>query len=254
MRAFTTSILIVSCVVGRSAGADRKDDLFASWQGAQRDVSSLIVEFTLKTKDLAIDKVQSANGAFRLIRTGKGEVFASYEVLPQGTKDDKSSQSSGLLNNGSIYLLNHDNKTAIKFEFGDGELRGFLEKYFNPFVRLLDKRRAEEQCKIKVLKQDKWYTYLSVKPKKVRQFGWFPDSFQEGRVVLMNEASDAVPKDMPQQFWYTDGIYGYTFEIKSWQLNPVVPPKLAEFGKPEDRPGWKVLDWNKFKAEAISGE
>ena len=105
-----------------------------------------------------------------------------------------------------------------------------------------------------MVKQDDWYTYLVVKPKNVRRFGWLPDRFQDGRVVLMNKASDTVPQDMPRQLWYTDGINDYTFEIKSWRLNPVDSLKLEEFAKPEDRPGWKVLGWNKFQAGDISGE
>ena len=112
----------------------------------------------------------------------------------------------------------------------------------------------EEQCKIEVVKQDGWYTYLAVKPKKVRRSGWFPDTFHDGRVVLMNKASDTVPQDMPRQLWYTDGINDYSFAIKSWRFNLVDSPKLEEFAKPEDRPGWKVLNWNKVKAGDIGGE
>ena len=251
MRAFSASIVVVSCIAGLASGADRKDDLFASWQKAQRDAQSLIVEFTLTTKDPLAGNVQNAEGA-RLIRTPKGEVFASYELTQQGTKGDQPARFTGLLHEGKIYVLNYDKKTAVSFEFTDGELRPFLEKYFNPFVRLLDRRSVEEQCKIEVAKQDDWYTYVTVKPKTVRRFGWFPDMFQHGHVVLMNKASDTVPQDMPRQLWYTDGINDYTFEIKSWQLNPVNSPKLAEFARPEDRPGWKVRTWNKVTEKDIN--
>ena len=59
----------------------------------------------------------------------------------------------------------------------------------------------------------------------------------------MNKASESLPKDMPRQLWYTDGIREYTFEIKAWRLNGTDPPKLEEFAKPEDRPGWEVVEW-----------
>jgi hypothetical protein len=141
-----------------------------------------------------------------------------------------------------VYILDHDNKIAIRFEPTDGDVRGFLEKYFNPFVLLLDRERAQEKYKLEVVNQDEWYTYLTIKPKQVKRYYWFAD-FYEGRAVFMNKASDSVPQDMPKQLWYTDGICEYTFETKIWQVNDVNAPKLDVFARPEDRPGWQVGEW-----------
>jgi hypothetical protein len=243
MRALLGSLLVFGFVALCADGAERQDHLFASWQEAQRDVKSLVVEFTRETRDPIAEERQKAEGTFRLIRTPKGEMFASYEIVQPEAKDDKQERWSGLLHNGTVYLLNHDKKTAIRFEPADGDLWRFLEKYFNPFVLLLDQKRAGEKCQIEVVKQDEWYTHLAVKPKHVKRFGWFPDTFHEGRAVLMNKASEAVPKDMPRRLWYTDGVREYTFEIKGWRLNAPEAPKLEEFAKPEDRPGWEVGEW-----------
>ncbi len=109
-------------------------------------------------------------------------------------------------------------------------------------MRLLDRKRAEEKCHIEVVKQDEWYTYLAVKQKQVKRSVWFPDPFHEGQAVLMNKASEKVPKDMPRQLWYTNGTQKCIFEIKLWQLNPAEAPKLEEFREPEDRPGWEVTE------------
>lgn len=82
-----------------------------------------------------------------------------------------------------------------------------------------------------------------MKPKHVKSAGWCSDTFHEGRVVVMNKDSEAVPKDMPGRLWYTDGIREYMFEIQSWRLNVAEPPKLEKFPKPETRPGWEVKEW-----------
>ena len=137
-------------------------------------------------------------------------------------------------------MLYHDQRVALRFDPEAGDLLGFLQRYFNPFVLLLDRKRAEEKHDLEVVKQDEWYVYLSVKPKQVKRYGWFSDTFREGRVVLMNKASEVVPKDMPRQLWYTDGNRAYIVEVKAWRLNAADPPKLEEFAKPEDRPGWRV--------------
>ncbi len=157
-----------------------------SWQEAQRGVKSLVVQFTLETRDTVYQDRQKLNGTLRLIRTPKGAVLASCEVTRLGAKSEN-----------------------------------------------LERR----------------YTTLAVKPKQVPQPGWFPDSFQQGRVVLMRKASDAIPKGMPWQLWYTDGIQECTFEIKSWRINAAEAPKPEEFAKPEDRPGWTVREWPFWKTK-----
>jgi hypothetical protein len=235
--------LLVVCAAGGALATEPLDDLFARWVAAEGKAESLVVKFDLETKDPIFDQRDKASGTFRLIRTKNGEVFASYEVVAEKPKGEGAEQFSGLLNGGKVYLLNHDKKTAMRFELADSELKPFLEKYFNPFVVLLDRKRAEAKCTLEVVKQDEWYTYLAVKPKPVKRYGWFPNNFHDGRLVLMRKDAEAVPKGMPRQLWYTDGVREYLFDIKAWQLNPAAGPKLEEFAKPEDRPGWEVVDW-----------
>jgi hypothetical protein len=122
------------------------------------------------------------------------------------------------------------------------DLRELAEKHWNPFVLLLDRKRAEEKCKLEIIKRDEWYTCLAVKPKQGKRTGWLPDNFLEGRVVLMNTASDRIPKDMPRQLWHTSGGREYTFTIRSWRLNAADGPKVEEFVRPHDLPGWKVIE------------
>jgi hypothetical protein len=241
MRAFAGFLLVASFVAVGEEGANRKDELFAAWQKTQGSVRSLVVEFTLEVRDVLPGNWQKADGTFCLIRTPENRVFASYRFPDlndfwQGAPK----QVSGLLNNETVYLLNHHEQTARRFELTHGELLPFLEAYVNPFVQFLDQKLAEEQCHVEVVTQDEWYTYLSVKPKQRKRTFWFADQFHEGRIVLMNKDSECVPQNMPRQLWFTNRFQEYTFEIKKWNLNSANAPRLAEFTKPENRPGWRV--------------
>jgi len=241
MRVLAASVLAVGLVASWARGDDRLDQLIESWAEAKRDTKALIVEFSLETRDTLTGKREKSDGTFRLMRTPNGEVLASYQVAkPSGTRG----RWSGLLNGGTVYLLNHDKKAAVRFERqSDDDLRRFLEEYFNPFVRLLDRKRVEESCRLEVVKQDESYTYVLVTPKQVMRSGWLPDRFHEGRAVFMRKASATVPKDMPRQLWYTNGSQDFAFDIRAWQINPAADPKVDDFAKPEDRPGWTVSDW-----------
>lgn len=233
--------VLAVCAAGAAAGAEPLDDLFAGWAKAQGRVESLVVEFALETKEPAFGTSDRFTGAVRLIRTRAGEVFASYERVAEGPKRQNADRWSALLNGGKVYLLNHDQKAAIRFEPARDELVPFLEKHFSPFVVLLDRKRAEAKHRLEVVKQDEWYTYLAVKPKQVKRTGWLPDNFHDGRVVLMRKDSDAIPKGMPRQLWYADGAREHLVTIKAWRLNRADAPKQEAFARPEDRPGWRVM-------------
>lgn len=240
MNRFVGSLLIV-CVVALNVNADdRQEELFASWQEAKRDVKSLVVEFTREVKNRDFNTSEKREGTLRLIRTPQGDLFVSCEIGHHNVKTGKRERVIGLLNHGSIYFLIPDEKTAFTFEPSDGNVVRFLETRLSPFIRLLDRKSAEEDCMLTISKQDENYTYLQMKSK--------PHSVStsddiEGRIVLMNKSSKAIPKDMPRQLWHIDGSDEITWDIKSWKLNPAEPPKLEEFNKPEDRPGWTVGDW-----------
>lgn len=246
---YPTSLLVVGLFTASASGPGRLDRVFASWEGAQRGVKSLVVRFTLETRDRAFDEREKAEGTFCLLRTSRGEVSASYVINPPKGKKGRQEHWSGLLNDGAVYLLNHDRRMAIRYGPPDCGLPRFLARYLNPFALLLDRKRAEEQYQLEVVKDDDLYTYLTVKPRRAKRSGWLPDAFRVGRVVLMNKAAATVPKGVPRQLWYADGMREYTFEITSWQANGVVAPKPEELARPEDRAGWQVIRWPLSKEE-----
>ena len=238
MQSACTLIICFAAIHAKSEA--RQDELFASWQEAQRTAMSLVVDFNLERRLGSFS--DKAEGTFRLIRTPNGRIFASYRIYT-GEESFFIRDFSGLLNDGTVYILNEKEKTASNLRSIQGDLMQFLEEYFNPFVLLLDKKYAKEKCYFELVKQDEWYTYLMVTPKDVKREGWFCDQFHKGRVVLMSKASEGVPKDMPREIRYIDGIRENIFAIKSWRFNAPDAPKEEEFTKPEDRPGWQVYDW-----------
>ncbi|MBI3409722.1 MAG: hypothetical protein HY040_15380 [Planctomycetes bacterium] len=241
MHAFVGIWLSVGCLGALQSGPDRMDELFAAWEAAEQNFKSLVVDFTLQVKEPICNDRQKSDGTFRMLRTAKGAVFATYELVNTNPKDEKQERTSGLLNNGIIYLLDHEKKVAVRFEPSDGDARRFLERHFNPLVSLLDRKRAEDKWKMEV-KEDEWYTYLTLKAKKPTT-GWLPESFQDSRIALMNKTSKGVPKNMPAQLWYVEGMNEHTFTIKTWRINGDDAPQLGEFARPEDRPGWQVGGW-----------
>jgi hypothetical protein len=219
--------------------AERLDQLFTSWEGCQRDVHSLVVEFTREEWDPVFETRREFDGTFKLLRTRTGDVFASYE-----DSENSPVRYSGLISGGTIYILERDTKTALKFEPADQNVIGFMNKYFNPFVLLLDRKLAQEQYRLEIVQQDKCNTYLTMKPKQVETEGVLPaDVFREGQATLVNQPTNGIPKDMPKQLWYTTGVFEYTFKIRAWHLNAADAPRLHDFKKPEERTGWTVLKW-----------
>lgn len=244
MRLFTTSLLAVFAVASVAAGGDRRDELFASWAQAQGAVKSLVSEFTVKFKDRIGSSETAHRGVVRLMRTQNGEVYASYHL--EGAKsvvNNKTKSFDAILNGGSVYVLNNDAKTAYKRAIPTAELPGFLESYFNPLVVLLDRTRAEAKYEISVVRQDEFYTYLRLKPKQTRQTGWSQPDRDEVHLALLNKESSTVPADMPRQFLSVSRFGDvFTFDIIAWRLNGKDGPQLEEFAKPENRPGWRVVE------------
>jgi hypothetical protein len=250
-RMFASSLFIAGWVAACAQRDHRKEELFASWQKAQNNLQSLVVEFTLETMDPLRGKGETRDGAFRLIRTPNGEVLASYEIVVKGNAHEKW---SGLFHKDSFYLLNQGKRTAVRYELAGVDVQTVLEKICNPLVLLLDRKRAEEKWDIEVTKESEWYTYLAVKPKVVavepKAVPWMERLgrvlkeglvLEEGQVVVMHADWGSVSKDMPRRLWFRGGFNNCSFEIRTWRMNAADPPKLEEFTKPEDRPGWKVV-------------
>jgi hypothetical protein len=152
-------------------------------------------------------------------------------------------RATWLLNHGIIYLLNPDAKVAVRFDGAAGDLPGVLARHFNPFVILLDRKRAEEWARLEVAKQDEWYTYLAVTPVGGTRSNRFDGTFDGGEVAVMAKDTADIPKGMPRALRHWRMGTEVRIDVHTWRLNPADPPKPAEFARPEDRPGWTVQPW-----------
>ena len=151
------------------------------------------MEFTLETNDRIRNEKERYEGTFKLLRMPKGEILASYTLA----KREKSAATAGppwvgLLNRGTLYVLNPDKKEARRFKPEDGNVRLWLEEKFNPFAILLDKKHARTNCRLFVTMQDETYTFLEVKPKPRKSSrGWLEMRIvmERGRAVFMRKGT-----------------------------------------------------------------
>lgn len=240
---FAIPCMLALWSTNNALGPSELDELFARWAATQKNAQSLIIEFGYEVKDSVSNKSEKAVGTLRWIRTLDGEVFADYEIVFDEPVAGEKRRFSALLNGGNVYLLDHRKKSAQRFDVESDYLVTFLMRFFNPVVMLLDRDRAETECRLKIVKKDKWYTYLSIAPGKT---GSEPNGLERIHridVALMRGESNQLPKGMPRAIsiaGWNDRCY---FEIKSWQMNPENAPKEREFLRPEDRPGWEVVQF-----------
>jgi hypothetical protein len=240
MRQIFASLSAFVALASAAPAADRLDELFASWEKAQAGTQSLVVEYTVETKDGgADDEPFRATCIIRLLRKADGGICASYTPTMEQKDAAKRDRITYLLNNRSVYTLNHDKKLAFR-EDGIGDLTPYLERWFNPLLILLDRKRAEEKYAFEIAKSDEWYTCLLLKPKNPKTSGWFRDIRQSG-VVFMNKETAQIPKDMPRQVIVWNSASRSQFDVKSWKMNGQDGPKPEEFTIPEERPGWEVF-------------
>ena len=79
-----------------------------------------------------------------------------------------------------------DIKQAARFSVPHGEVPPVLEQWFNPFVVLLDRERAQARCRLKLVKRDAWYTYVTITPRG----GRMPASFADARATTCMTVMD----------------------------------------------------------------
>lgn len=210
------------------------DEQYRQWDQARHNFKSLVVEFEFEHNNLR--KRDKATGAFRLLRTEAGELFASYRL----DSDDPDKVFEGLLSGGSIYILRSKEKSAIKFVPGDGDPLRFLTDYFFPLAPLPDRAKAARALRLRFERTDDWYSYLRIDSKDQRSRSFFEQEPIRGVVALMRTETKDIPKFMLRMIRYGNTHEQWTYDIRKWRINPKEAPTRSEFQKPEDRAGWTV--------------
>jgi hypothetical protein len=235
----------------QAAFQPRQKEVFDAWEKAAREVQTLTVEFDYQAelKHWFFGGIRQGHGRLLLRRTPRG-ILGRYELGSQ----DRSGEPAAvfLLLEDKLYLLRTAEKTAIRQDLAGVNIRRWLEAWFNPFVLLLDRERAQKEWRWTFAKEDIWYSYLDVVPlKRNRPRSLFPTfkegdagwSFERARVVVMKKGDDKIPRNMPRQFWIEEqAASSVRFDIVRWTMDGPNPPPDKDFTAPEKMAGWKVLD------------
>jgi hypothetical protein len=217
-----------------SVADPRLNQVLTAWEKDRQGIRSLAVDFKY-TRNGGSRWAEMYVGRFKLLKTAQGEIMASFALYRPLWISVEVNYVDALLYKGRIYLLDHQEKTACVFTPSQ-DLTRFLENYFNPFAAFLDQQQLQEKYRLTIGKQDEWYTYLNVEPKRSGSV----HTLQYGRVALMQKSTGRIAKGLPRQLWYTSGGTEHTFDIRQWRQNAVDGPKLEDFTPPEERPGWTV--------------
>jgi hypothetical protein len=242
MRFSTWPVAFMLTAVGHSAiaGDDPIERAFDRWAAAQKDVSLLVVEFDCERQDGA--RTERSKGTFAW-RRAAGEITTIYRELPERVPKTPPFEHIGMLAKGQVYLLDPADRIAMRFTAAEPDPAGFIERNFVPLAILLDRTRANAECRLEVTAKDEWYSHVEIRPKKPKKDASFPGRYTLGEVVLMNNATKAMPEGAIRRLWFTDGESSCMLDIRAWRTNPADVPVAEDFRAPEDRPGWRVGEW-----------
>jgi hypothetical protein len=217
------------------------DQVIEQFGRQTRDTRSLVVSVTTRLRITGFAP-EEWEGTARFLRTGDGGVSARYEAKPKDGGTKAGHWSAALLVHDDLYLLNPTERTAVRLSLAGRDKLAWLQTSF-PFVVFLDPARLRRDFRLRIEKQDEWYTYLGVEPKNPKHWGWMPDAMLRGRAVVQNKATDRIPAGVPHQLWYSDDGAETLIEVREWRTNAADRPKAGDFVCPEKLPGWKVVDW-----------
>lgn len=217
------------------------DEFQKNVEQTARQTRTLHIEFSIKQHDLVFDQTEEYVGTLKLRRLANGKVLIRCEAKPK-PKGEPSRLI--LLIEDELYLLNDAEKTAAKFDLSKVDKLQLISDWVTPFVLILDKERMKQRYCLRVRKRDKWYSYLTIEPKKPEPWKWFSGGKRSGCVVVMNKASGEIPAGMPRQFRFETGIGESLIDIHKWKTNSPDGPEEVEFQRPEKMAGWKILTWD----------
>lgn len=145
-----------------------------------------------------------------------------------------------LLVEHDIYILKPDEKKAMRYSFTEQELKTTLERW-NPLVRMLDKKKVLEDYHVRVVGQDRWYTYVRMVPRERKQVGWFWEVLERVDLAVENKNVDLIPNAMPRWFRVGASLPSPSFDIVSWRMSKSADIPAETFTRPELLPGWEVI-------------
>lgn len=221
-----TTVLALSIVASADEIAIRAT--FARWKQLAKDTKSLVVEFTLTTKDSATGRVTVCDGNFKLLRTD-ADVLARLEIAERGTTE----KAEFVFSAAKLSLLDRATKT-MRVMRPENILRTTAKWMFPP-IALLDDAKHDGTYIWKTVIRAKWYASFELKPND-------PKSKRiPGRLVVVSRANEDIPVGLLRQLRQDiDGNRTRTWDFVKWTPNGKNPPKEEDFAVPSEKDGWKV--------------
>ncbi|MER3416139.1 MAG: hypothetical protein C4297_08030 [Gemmataceae bacterium] len=103
-----------------------------------------------------------------------------------------------------------------------------------PFLFGMSAETAKKRYRLRISKEDEWYTYVEVTPLYERDMV----EFTRARIVILNRPTAAIPKDMPRElYWIEPNRNEHKYDIQRIQMNAVAVQR-TDFIKPNLPPGW----------------
>lgn len=221
--------------------ADEKDDYLDLWKKTAAGTKSLVVEFKFERAEPLRHKTTVGTGRVRLLKSESGTVLASAKI-----RDDKSEASllNALMIGSDVYELDEGAKSAVRYAVAPADVVPFLARHFIPFVAVLNAKHVGTDYRLKLAKQDEWYTYFNLELRRPWPFGTFGHSFDVAKMAVLQKDAEGMAKGTPRKVVISasSGQEGFTYEVMSWQLNGKDKPAEAEFLRPDDREGWTVKE------------
>jgi TIGR03009 family protein len=201
---------------------DRLELALRRWHAAMNRVKTATCEVKRTEKDVDRDKVSDFQGTFRYLK--KDECWA----LEMQEKGDRQNYEKIVSAGRDLCWYSAQSKEVRKFERPFG--LPLSEMATDPFCALfsgINSAQARERFDWKFVKEDSWYVYLAIEPKKARDRA----TFLTGRLVLVKDSH------LPRQVWFqTPGM-----EVK-WDITKIdtaVSLKKEDFAPKVPR-GWRL--------------
>lgn len=219
------------------AHAARIDQLLTGWQKRAGKTQSLVVEFNVSQWDPVLRKNREFAGVLKLLKKPGVPLQGYYEWRPKGKPVEFRVWLGG--ERLSCCISSEDKTLRTLPPVKQQNTFDFLVRWLNPLILCLDKQRAQREYRIRVTKQDEWYTYLAVVP----QAREYQAQFESGRLAILNKPTADIPADFPVRFVLVrpNGSID-TFDILRWRLDDTKAWRAEDF-KPPAGPDWKVIDW-----------
>jgi len=211
--------------------ADRQLDMYLQrWEDEMQKVQTLAAQLKRTEKDVVFNTTQKFVGFAQYMKSGTGPTalnLASLEMRPEGRNEI---YEKFVCTGTFLYQFSPAKKEIKAYDLPRPKQGGAVSD--DNFLTLLFGVKAAEARRrydLKLANEDKWYIYVSVRPRNPQDKA----DFEQARIVLNRDSF------LPAQLWFEQPNHNeVTWEIPA--IKSGVQVNRADFDKPTPPPGWKM--------------